>query len=554
MADDGPAPSGLAAAALVATLAYVAIGLFAALALAPRTFYADPWRFAGRQAQEPFWVAVFAADNGHREAVPNFVRVLELRLLDGLPLLQGAVGLAALVAAALVARRALADRGPAVRAAAALALAAGVCWGGNARKLAHGSETVHLGLVLLALAAGLRALTARRTVDDLRAPAVAASWSLFATMCFGSGLALAPAFAVVLWLQRAPRRCYAPLALAALVGAAAVMVASDDPLPRPATDAANLLDFWLRWLGAPSAWALSPALDPAHAARLPFEWLRALATTVASPLDAAFGPALAARWPACAFGLLAVAWLGRASWRARRDGAPGLALFGLGMAWCGAGIGALVVLARRDYFVELPVQLTTQRYLPWSMLAWTGLVLQATATAADGRRALLGALAFAVALAPSNVWTLRFMYRQRVIAEATAAGAVVGVIGRDFPLEETDPDDLRAAIPPLRAARKGPFAWPEASWLGRPAAEAPTRLPEPLVDLAVRPVDNRLAGPGREARFRGPTGSARLLLVEGDRVVGLAVRAPFDDAWHGWLQGDGGQTPAPLRAVALRSE
>ncbi|MBM3962991.1 MAG: hypothetical protein FJ306_13980, partial [Planctomycetes bacterium] len=353
--DDGAAPRRLAVAAWSGIVAYAAIALFAILALAPRTFYADPWRFAGRQAQESFWVAVFATDNGHREAVPNFVRVLELRLLDGLPLLQGAVGLAALVAAALVARRVLAATGAAGRLAGALALAAGVCWGGNARKLAHGSETIHLSFVLLALAAGLRALTARRPTDadDLRAPAVAASWSLFGTMCFGSGLALAPAFAAVLWLQRAPRRCYAPLALAAVVGAAAMTIASDDPLPHAATDAGILLDFWLRWLGAPSIWALSPALDPAHAARLPFGWLRALADAVATPAHAAFGPALLARWPALAFGALAVAWLARASWRARRKGAPPVALFGLGMAWCGAGIGALVVLARRDYFLEL---------------------------------------------------------------------------------------------------------------------------------------------------------------------------------------------------------
>lgn len=550
--DAAPPPRGLAAAAWTGIVAYVAVGLFAALALAPRTFYADPWRFAGRQVQEPFWVAVFAADNGHREAVPNLVRVLELRLLDGLPLLQGAVGLAALVAAAMVARRALAGCSPAVRVAAGLTLAAGVCWGGNARKLAHGSETVHLGLVLLALAAGLRAVTARRDADDLRGPAVAASWSLFATMCFGSGLALAPAFAAALWLQRARRRCYAPLAIAALVGAVAVLVASDEPVPHATADAVGMLDFWLRWLGAPSAWALSPALDPAHAARLPFAWLRSLADAVASPAAAAFGPPLLARWPGFAFGLAAAAWLARASWRARRSGAPPLALFGLGMAWCGAGIGALVVVARRDYFVELPIQLTTQRYVPWSMLVWTGLVLQAAATARDGRRALLPALGFALLLAPSNVWTLRYMYRQRVVAETTAAGAVVGVLGVDHPLEETVVDDLRAAVPPLRAARKGPFAWPEARRLGQPIdAEAVAPL-APLAEMAVRPVDNVFAGAGREVRFTGPRSADRALLVEGGRVVGIAVRAPFADAWHGWLQGVAAPAPEPLRAVALR--
>jgi hypothetical protein len=188
------------------------------------------------------------------------------------------------------------------------------------------------------------------------------------------------------------------------------------------------------------------------------------------------------------------------------------------------------------------------------MLLWTGLALHAVATARSGRGALLLALGVWAVLAPSNVWTTRYAWKQRVVAERTAAGAVVGVLGADFELEETMLADLRAAIAPLRAADVGPFAWREARWLGQPATAAPTYPPEPTVGLAVRAIDNRLGERGREVRFRGPTAHDRLLLVDDGAVAGLAVRAPFTDDWFGWLRGTGAATPDRVLAVALRPE
>lgn len=315
-----------------------------------------------------------------------------------------------------------------------------------------------------------------------------------------------------------------------------------------------MLEQLLRWLGAPSAWAFSPLLDPAHAARLPGPGVPTLASAIAAPLHAAFGPPLLARWPALLFGALGLAALLRATARARVADPGPVARLGLGLAWAGLAVGGLVVAARADYFVERPIQLTTQRYLPWSMLLWTGLALHAVATAQSRRGALLRALGVWAVLAPSNVWTTRYAWKQRVVAERTAAGAVVGVVGADFELEETLPDELRAAIPPLRAAGVGPFAWREARWLGQPATAAPTYPPEPTAELAVRAIGNRLGEPGREARFRGPTGHDRLLLVDDGVIAGLAVRAPFTDAWFGWLRGAGAATPGRLLAVALRPE
>lgn len=550
---DANAPRALLLAARAATLASLLLAAFAAIALSPRAFYADPWRFAALQVQTPFWTAAFASDNGHREILPNVVRLLELAWCDGAPWLQGAIGLAVLAAAMLVAWRATASLPRAARAAAALALATGTCWGGNFRELAHGSELVHFAPVLLALFAGLRAVGAAATPTPRTGWQLAAC-TLLATFCFSTGLACVPAFAVALWLRRADWRCFAPLALGAVVAALGLLVGRDQPLASGEAGPLTMLEQLLRWLGAPSAWAFSPLLDPSHSARLPGPGLPALASAIATPLHAAFGPPLLARWPALLFGALGLLALLRATARARAADPGAVARFGLGLAWAGLTVGALVVAARADYFVARPIQLTTQRYLPWSMLLWTGLALHAVATARSGRGALLLALGVWAVLAPSNVWTTRYAWKQRVVAERTAAGAVVGVLGADFELEETMIADLRAAIAPLRAADVGPFAWREARWLGQPATAAPTYPPEPTVGLAARAIDNRLGESGREVRFRGPTAHDRLLLVDDGVIAGLAVRAPFTDDWFGWLRGTGAATPGRVLAVALRPE
>lgn len=548
---DAATPRALLLAARLATIASALLAVFAAVVLAPRVFYADPWRFATLQVQTPFWTAAFASDNGHREVLPNVVRLLDLSWCDGAPWLQSGFGLAALGLAALVAWRATAGLATATRAAAALALAAGACWGGNFRELAHGSELVHFAPVLLALCIGLR------TIDAAAPPTPGTAWrlaayTLLATLCFSTGLACVPVFAVALWLRRADRRCFAPLALGAVVAALSLLIGSNHQVASGEAGLPTMLEQLLRWLGAPSPWVFSPLLDPAHAARLPGPGLATLANAIATPLHAAFGPPLLAPWPALLFGALGLLTLLRVTARARAADPGSVARFGLGLAWAGLAVGGLVVAVRADYFIERPIQLTTQRYLPWSMLLWTGLAVHAVATARSGRGALLLALGFWATLAPSNVWTTRYAWKQRVVAERTAAGAVAGVLGADFELEETMLADLHAAIAPLRAAGCGPFAWREARWLGQPATAAPTYPPEPIVDLAVRVVDNQLGAPGREVRFRGPTANDRLLLVDDGTLAGLAVRAPFTDEWFGWLRGAGTPTSGSLFAVALR--
>ncbi|ACD60723.1 hypothetical protein PXO_05731 [Xanthomonas oryzae pv. oryzae PXO99A] len=62
---------------------YLAVGVVALVALSSKVLYADPWRFAKNLLSQPWPRNVLAVDNGHREVLPNLLRLAELRWLDG---------------------------------------------------------------------------------------------------------------------------------------------------------------------------------------------------------------------------------------------------------------------------------------------------------------------------------------------------------------------------------------------------------------------------------------------------------------------------------------
>jgi hypothetical protein len=534
-------------AALLLAGAWAAYGLLAMLLLSPRVPYADPYRFLARLCREPFPANVLASDNGHREVLPNLVRLAELHWLHANQWLQIGLGVVLAVVVAALAARATRGLAAGPRAAALAVLAVGLFWLGNGRKLAHGNESVHLFLVLAFLLLGLQRLAAAS--PDRRASAAAAALALLATFSFGSGLACFPAFAVVLWLRRAPLAAYGPLgggAALALLG----IWSADTRGASLAGSLADRADLLLRWIGAPSAWAFSPLLDPAHAARQPFAWLRAVLEPVAGAASDAFGPHLAARWPALAFGALAALWLLAASLWCRRRPANAVEVLALGVAWFGVAVGGLVIALRTSYFHAHPEQITTQRYVPWSMLVWTGLGVAASARATRPRLAIGAALGFAALLAPSQVWTTRYAWKQRDVAERTAVAAAVGVLDAGFALEETEEADLRTALPLLRDRGAAMFAWPEVPFLLQPLPS--TAVPVAIAGVAVRPVENRLGAAGCEVEFEAAApGAQRLLLAAADGIVrGLAIRRPLTDRWFGVVRGS--LDAAEARAAMLR--
>lgn len=530
----------LASAARGLALLYLLAGVAAMWWLSPRVPYADAWRFLGHFLQASFPWDVLAPDNGHHEALPNVVRVLELHAFAAGQWLQVVVGIALALATVLVFARGLRARADAgVRAAALLAVVPGVYWLGNVRALAHGNESVHAYAVTLFLALGLHALArmrdGRQGVADA---ALAASCGLAAAFSFGSGIACFAAFAVVLLLRRAPW----PQWIVLVAGLLLTLLLLRLDGGTGATIALAPLrqgDLLLRWLGGPFLYAAWPLLDPQVAAQVPAAIVRAPAQAAAQAYQGAFGPALLARWPQALFGLAGLAWLGALAWRAwwRRDG---LALPGIGLACFAATVGASIAVVRLDYFSAHPVQLLAPRYVVWSSLFWAGLALATVMQARRATRVLPAMVLAAVALLPSQLWMARLGANMHTVAEQGALAAAVGVVEPALPLGETVPADLIAALPPMRAAGVAVFAWPETRLLGTAPANGALRVLEAR-GMQVATVDNRLGARGRRVHFLLDDAPAeRLVLLDGDGMArGLAMRdhAHGRGHWIGWMRG-----------------
>lgn len=528
------------------SLVYAGIGIAMMLLASPKVPYADSWRFLAGFLEHPFPDSVLFADNGHREILPSLVRMTELHWFGANQWLQILGGMALAFAFVRSLWRGIDGDSATVRAASATIVAIGVFWLGNSRKLAHGSETLHQFLILFCLAQGLRCLLGDHEKRSLHA----GLYGLLAVLTFGSGAACFASFFLVLLLRREPLRQYAPLGALAAASAVLLMVGNEGSLATRTFDVGTHVQQLLRLIGAPFVWMLSPALDVAHADRLPLAPVSMLLHPIAEASQNSFGPSRTATWPAAAFGGAALLWLlaqTAAAWRYRAP--QPRRLFALGIAWFGVAVTVLVVLARSRFFLKNPDQVIAQRYVPWVMLIWMGLMLTwLQRTARPTRHKVWLTLWLACAFGPSQVWTGRYAFDRQTAAYRTAIAAAVEVVGQDFELVETVKPDLLRAQPLLRDAGKTVWRWPEVRRLG-------DRIPEnaraaAADQLTARPVDNLFARRGYEIAFASDATSDILLVVDPDDLVqGLAVRADTPGQWIGWIRGQ--PSEAGLRFYSL---
>ena len=305
----------------------------------------------------------------------------------------------------------------------------------------------------------------------------------------------------------------------------------------------------LRWLGAPFDWALSPLLDSAHAERLPFAPLRVVLGPIAAGAESAFGPPRMHRWPGAAFGTAGLGWLVFQTIRARQQlQGHGVRLFTLGLGWFGFGVAVLVVIARCGFFQGRPDQILAQRYLPWSMLMWTGLLLTHIHDCARTTRCKVAAVLLAATVfAPSQVWTGRYAFRRQTLAEQIAVATAVGVLNVDFRTGESKARELQRALPVLQAAHTSVWTWPAVQMLGQPAATPITAID--VINLTVVSIENLYPGEGCDVHFRAEADHELVLLVDEDGIVqGLAMPDVASGEWLGWLRGTA--TAAQVRVVA----
>ncbi len=531
---------------------YIAIGAMTMIFLSPRVLYADPWRFAKRLLSEPWPQNVLAENNGHREVIPNALRLVELKWLGGDQWLQSWVGLGfALLTVWLLIRIVETERLNVVAHwAASLVCVLIIFWLGNERVLAHGCEAVHAYLITTFLLSACWMLCGG---NQLWRAALAALSGFSAALCFGAGVAVFIALFAVLTLRRSPWQQWSVIgggfALTLLL-----MTGGSDPRAPGVQDVElfALLDNIVRWLVAPLIYTVLPLIDERIAMQLPISSVRSFAVATSNFYASVFGPALTSAWPHRLVGLTGLGSLVTITfvlWRRRTVSMAQVTA--ISIAWFALAVGGLVAIVRASYFVSFPEQLMATRYVPWSVLFWGGVLLWFFLHYGrlHPRRTALAGLALALCLAPSTVWMALLAQRMQHVAEQTATAAASGVIDSEADHGESVPSEIADALPVLRKEKTSIFAWAETRFLH---GEAVKVAPVAVANVGVSPIRNMLGGePSIRLAFDADTSASRLILMCEGVPLGMAVRVGQDNHWIGW--GSRMVMPSCVKALKVRS-
>src|SRR5438445_9177551 len=308
------------------------------------------------------------------------------------------------------------------------------------------------------------------------------------------------------------------------------MLKRDQSIPLTLAPAEQLV-YALSQLAAPVQYLLWPVVDPVAAAQIPAPF-GAFALACARAWQHAFGDVHTSLLPQSLCGTLLVVSLAFATLRARRSSNETMRI-GIALAWFGVGVSGVIALSRADYFAQYPTQLYAPRYLPWSTLGWSGMLI-ALIGSASTRRIALG-IAFAVSLLalPVEIGMTRIMQHQREIADDAALAAVVGVWPDRGGPGETDPGDMRAGAAAMRRYATGPFAWAEAAQIGE-NIPSDARAVAP-VDLRIVAVNNGINTEAQRIEATLPALACtpvRLLVAQDAHIVGL-LREVAPQRWRG---------------------
>lgn len=209
---------------------------------------------------------------------------------------------------------------------------------------------------------------------------------------------------------------------------------------------------------------------------------------------------------------------------------------GLALAWFGLGVAGLISLTRLGYFAEHPDQVYAARYLPWSSLAWAGLLTAAIAHRYAGTIPLIAAAIVPVLVLAAEVGMPIAMGHAREVANDTAlAAVVVGVWPDSNGLGETDPEITQNAARLMLPLHLGPFAWPEGELIGQPV---------PFGAIAIETLSFEFSEPRNGININEvrvmvvsknlPCHSQRALVADAAGVViGLLRLGGHNDRWQG---------------------
>jgi hypothetical protein len=458
--------------------------------------------------------------NGHSLFFPSFVWLADLRFFHGSQAFVFFVSLGFLfVSTSLLITAVWRDHGLTLtyKWLATLTLVVGNFWLGRAAITTSGGFNCMNSLVMIGVAAAFLLLPAMRSHR---------SYVVFLLICagflssfsFGTGLAIWPCLIVMGYYLRLPWRSFAWIAggmiLAALIYYSLPPRESQNVVFSNANETGiisitGLIDF-CKLVGTPIFYAVTA-----------WQGIRITPEAIESS-----GWLL---WSGVIGLILATVALLIGMFQ-QRSKDLNLELLGLGLIVFNLGALFLIVAGRVTYFQRLPSEIAAPRYIFWSSLFWTGLILVAIHHAAR-RRFLHWPIVILVLTLPLGSWAfhrdegLHWRYA-RMLSEQGATALVNNVIDPDrmlFP----EARQMLLVAPQLRARRLDMFADGCQDWINQPLSslsvkgkdkrrfQATAQL-EPMTDADTNKNVMRVTGHISDNSKRRPQ---TLLIVDSNRRV-----------------------------------
>ena len=449
--------------AAVATAAFLSSGLVYLYLGRWTVTMQDYWVIYETCLKHSWLEAALTKDNYQPLFFPSLIWLADLRFFRGdqqLLFFAGMILLFCTAALLLVPLWRDKTMGLTAKLAATLVVTVGNFWMGRGSIITSGGFLCLCSLAIGGAVLAFLWLPATRSESPrfLKAYLIVLASAFVASLSFGSGLAVWPTLLLLGWGLRLPGRSLFVLLAGGLTAAVVYVLlpgasgqVPSETLPLLLAGGKGLQHLCLL-LGAPflyaeAAWGSLPISD------------ELAATSLLSLSCGALG--------------LVFAGLAAAPKLMRRDlGQSQLELTALGLVIFNLVAMAVIVVGRAAYFVTNPSQASAPRYLFWSSLFWTGLLLVAIQRAESKKwlrwPVCLLALALPIGVFPSHYKQGLSWRFANYLAESAATSLINGM--RDdqrVKILFRDPQQVYRMAPKLRAHRLDMFADGLQDWIGR---------------------------------------------------------------------------------------
>jgi hypothetical protein len=524
--------------AIVLIFFYVISGLAAMILLSPQIPYADSWRFLAQLVELPFPQNILTSDNGHREIIPNLIRLADLHWFSAAQSLQIFCGITfALLTLGIFLGMVYASQiAPATKSIVILFGVLGIFWLGNIRVLGHASEAIHAYLITACLMLGLALLinnTTKPTRYLLKGCYVGAL-GFIASFTFGSGIACFAAFYIVLAIQKSRWHLWVGVTLWFLL-VITLNIFSNSTGHFIFSPFAQL-NTLLSWISGPIVYAAWPLFDPAIAAQIPVKIIQQFTVDISTSVETEIGPIVFGPWPIKLFSLTALLLLSRETWFLRSRYIA-ISMLGVAISWFSVAVGGLISIGRYEYFLDNPDQVMAARYIVWSSWFWMGLGIAIICRKTENLMHLVAALFISLALLPSQIWMAKLGVSTKNASEFGALAVALNAYNSHTKMGENIPAEISYILPDLKDRKAGIFLWPEMNLLN--VHSSVQKLIATDAILIKSEIVINLSGDEWQKLTvfcKKCVNKNLLVLDQKDEVIGLVRKTINSNYWIGWAK------------------